>query len=283
MQIYSNVLDISTISTGLGTIPRLRVSAKEKLRFLLLNKTIFAEALPIFYNHHTVCGRINDYPELRPFFLIPPYRRFDLLVKLDIVLNASIWDLDTAYSDDEISSHLHFVEQTCKYLKTLLLELRPTSLAGASMFTHTRWRKSLDTQIGFHANPPSSWALNPHASAPPAFTQSGFVLPTGSYPVMTAEEWELRRRWNGPYVIDENSKTVVALKSIWQRLEKLTIVLPTEGDYGLPAFMGYVMERLLKRVEPEKTWWFCFDDKDRWTKEHTERRTFHYRVDRARE
>ena len=283
IQIYGIVLDVATIDTGLGTIPCLRVPAKEKLRLLLVNKLIFAEALPIFYNHHTVCGRINDHPQLRPFLLIPPDRRFDLLVKLDIVLNASIWDLDGANSDIEISRHIRFVDQTCKYLKTLLLELRPTPLAGASMFTHSYWRKSLNQQVRYHANPPAPWALNPQASVPPAFTQPGFVPPTGSIPVMTAEEIELRWRFHGPYVIDENGKTVVALKSIWQRLDKLTIVLPTEGDYGLPAFMGYVMERLLKRVEQEKTWWFCFDDKDRWTKEHTERRTFHYLVDRGRE
>ena len=276
MQIYSNVLSTATISTGLGTIPRLRVSAKEKLRLLLVNKLIFAEALPIFYKYHTVLGRINNHPQLRPFRLIPSHRRFDLLVKLDIVLNRSIWDLDTPESDIEISRHLHFVEQNCKYLKSLLLELRPTGSAGNSMFAHSCWRESMDRQLRYHA-------MLSYLASNPASTQPGFVPPTGSLPVMTAEENGTRWMWSGNTVIDKRGRTVAALRRIWQRLDRLTIVLPTEGDYGAPAFMGFVMERLLETIESEKTWWFGFGDKYRWTEEYTDRRTFHWCVDRGRE
>ena len=253
IQIYSKVLDIATISTGQRRIPRLRVPAKEKLRLLLVNKIIFAEALPVFYKYHTVCARIDDHHQFQPFCFIPSYRHFDLLVNLEIVLHGNIYDLDTAKSDIEISRHLRFVDENCKYLQTLLLELRSTTLAAASTFQNPHWRHHL------------------------------YKLAQQSTDLDSLIKLEELFRWNQPYVTDKNGKTVVALKSIWQRLDKLTIVLPTEGDYGLLAFMEYFTEQILREVEPEKLWWLHWGTKDRWTKGHTGRRTWLFRVDRSKE
>ena len=252
IQIYSNVLDIATISTGQRRIPRLRVPAKEKLRLLLVNKIIFAEALPVFYKHHTVCARIDDHPQFQSFCFIPSYRRFDLLVNLEIVVHGNIYDLDTANSDIEISRHLRFVDEKCKYLQTLLLELRPTSFIAASTYQNPQWRHHLNK------------------------------LAQQSTDLDSLVKLDELFRWNRPYVIDKNGKTVLAVKRIWQRLDRLTIVLPNEGDYGKVAFMLYFGEQFLQVVERDKMWWSNMTKMDRWTNEHTGRWVWLFRVDRSR-
>ena len=107
---------------------------------------------------------------------------------------------------------------------------------------------------------------------------------TGIDSPATSIESDPRSRWDGPYVIDKNGKTVLALRSIWERLDRLTIVLSAEGENGLPAFTEYVVEQLLKGVEPERTWWLDLEkrEKEKWTGELTESWTFRFRVDRSR-
>lgn len=328
-QIYNNVLELATISTGLGTTPRFRLSAKKILRLLLVNKLIYSETLPLFYRYQTVTLPIVEHPH--SLWPAPTNRTFDLLVHLEIVFERTIDNLDTKDSDIEIARHLCLVEQTCKHLKTLLLELRPTTVTGTSKYIHPHWRRHLIERIRFPTHPPPSWVLNPLASAPPGIVPPGCVptalvppglipppcFPRGLIPLaspppgfalpgfaipssasssppapdqlttdidkLTAANMRMADFWcDGHGVIDQEGRTVAALRSIWGRLNKLTIVLPAQGDYGLSAFTEYVMSHLLEPVEPERDWRLGSEDRNAWRNEITEKWIFRFSLEKGR-
>lgn len=176
-QIYICVFDNTSHGYG-GRISRyFNVRAKSTSRLLIVNKLIYSEAFPVFYEYHHFCLPIQNLFSAPPSPMLAEESRFDLLVHLDLVYEDRIDKLDVPESDISISHHLRFVQERCINLKHLRLELR--SRHQTRIFPHPRYRSQL------FVNLQNTWNLSQPLYNLPPFTPMTAMTPPLTLPLVS--------------------------------------------------------------------------------------------------